>query len=382
MRWPLEPLGEIAPIVRRPITSEIGSNYPIIAARSFGRGTFHQPTLEGDELTWQRLFQVRASDLLVSNIKAWEGAVAVVPEADDRMYCSHRYLTCVADRQRVLPSWLGVFFRTPAAVAQLSAASPGSADRNRTLSMAGLRSVEVPLPPLDVQQRIVERLSAVEARIIRRQSKAEAVDAELSTMLASAFHRITQGASRQRMADVAPLVRRPVDVDPNQIYREVGARAFGRGLFEKPPLRGDSLTWQKLFLIHEGDLVISNIKAWEGAFAVADIEYHGAVGSHRYLTSVVDRGRVTPGFVWFYLQSPEGIAQVQAASLGSADRNRTLSQDRFAAIEVPMPSLDAQEWFDALQRKVRVAREMQESATADLNFMLPAILDKAFRGEL
>lgn len=378
MRWPMVPLGEIAPIVRRPVAAEIGSDYPIIAARSFGRGTFHQPTLEGDDLTWQRLFQVRGGDLLVSNIKAWEGAVAVVSDADDGMYCSHRYLTCVANRQRVLPDWLGAFFRTPVAVAQLAAASPGSADRNRTLSMDGLRGVSVPLPPLDVQRRIVKRLGAVEARIAQRQGEADELDRELATLLATAFRRITKDAPRARMGDVAPLVRRPVTIETDQVYREIGARAFGRGLFAKPPLRGDSLTWQKLFLIEAGDLVISNIKAWEGAFAVADVAHHGAVGSHRYLTSVVDRRRVTPGFVWFFLQSPPGIAQVQAASPGSADRNRTLSQDRFVAIEVPVPSLGAQQWLDALQQKARAAREAQASAAAELEHLMPALLAEAF----
>jgi type I restriction enzyme S subunit len=372
------PLGEVAPIVRRPVAAEIGSDYPIIAARSFGRGTFHQPTLEGDDLTWQRLFQVRTGDVLVSNIKAWEGAVAVVSDADDGMYCSHRYLTCVADRQRVLPAWLGAFFRTPAAVAQLAAASPGSADRNRTLSMDGLRAVSVPLPPLEVQRRVVARLEAVEARIAQRHGEADELDQELATLLAAAFRRITIDAPRARMGDVAPIVRRPVTIETDQVYREIGARAFGRGLFEKPPLRGDSLTWQKLFLIEAGDLVISNIKAWEGAFAVADVSHHGAVGSHRYLTSVVDRRRVTPGFAWFFLQSPPGIAQMQAASPGSADRNRTLSQDRFAAIEVPVPSLDAQQWFDALQQKARTARDAQASAAAELDHLVPALLAEAF----
>lgn len=382
MRWPLEPLGEIAPIVRRPITSEIGSDYPIIAARSFGRGTFHQPTLEGDELTWQRLFQVRAGDLLVSNIKAWEGAVAVVPDADDGMYCSHRYLTCVADRKRVLPAWLGAFFRTPAAVAQLSAASPGSADRNRTLSMAGLRSVEVPLPLLDVQQRIVERLYAVEARIVRRQREAEAVDAEFSTMLASAFHRITQGVPRQRMAAVAPLVRRAAAIDLESSYPELGVRSFGKGTFHKPPLAGADVGSKRLFVVHSGDLVFSNVFAWEGAVAVAEASDHGRFGSHRFITRVPDPGRATALFLCFWFLTPEGLQKLGEASPGGAGRNRTLGLEALDSIEVPIPSLDAQEWFDALQQKVHAARELQESTVAELDAMFPAILERAFRGEL
>jgi len=70
-----------------------------------------------------------------------------------------RYLTCVANQELVLPTWLALYFRTPPAIQQLAAASPGSADRNRTLSMDGLRAVRVPLPPIADQHRIIQASS-------------------------------------------------------------------------------------------------------------------------------------------------------------------------------------------------------------------------------
>lgn len=378
VRWPIVPLGEVAPIVRRPVAAEIGSDYPIIAARSFGRGTFHQPTLDGDELTWQRLFQVRAGDLLVSNIKAWEGAVAVVSEPDDGMYCSHRYLTCVADQQRVLPAWLGAFFRTPAAVAQLAAASPGSADRNRTLSMDGLRAVSVLLPPLEVQRRIVERLDLVEARIAQRRQGAEAVNAELAALLHASFHHIATDAPRVRMADVAPLVRRPVEVDVEKHYPELGVRSFGKGTFHKPPVSGAGVGTKRLFRIHAGDLVFSNVFAWEGAVAVAQPQDHGRVGSHRFMTRVPQPTRATALFLNFWFSTPDGNQRLGEASPGGAGRNRTLGLEALDAITVPVPSLDAQQRFDALQQKAHAAREAQASAAAELDHLLPALLAEAF----
>lgn len=378
VRWPVVPLGEVAPIVRRPVAAEIGSDYPIIAARSFGRGTFHQPTLEGDDLTWQRLFQVRAGDLLVSNIKAWEGAVAVVSDADDGMYCSHRYLTCVADRQRVLPAWLGAFFRTPTAVAQLAAASPGSADRNRTLSMDGLRGVSVPLPPLDEQRRIIDRLDAVEARVAQRRSEADCMDHEIATLLAAAFHRIATNAPRARMMDVAPLVRRSVAVELSGSYPELGIRSFGKGTFHKPPLSGADAGSKRLFEVHAGDLVFSNVFAWEGAVAVAGREDHGRFGSHRFISRVTDPRLATASFLCFWFLTPKGLQKLGEASPGGAGRNRTLGLDALNGIEVPLPSLDAQQWFDALQQKARAAREAQASAAADLDRLMPALLAEAF----
>jgi len=180
------------------------------------------------------------------------------------------------------------------------------------------------------------------------------------------------------MGDIAPLVRRPVEIDDSITYAEIGARAFGRGLFAKPPLPGASLTWQKLFRIADGDLVISNIKAWEGALAVAGPEHDGTVASHRYLTCVADPSRVTPNVLCFFLQSPEGNLQIQAASPGSADRNRTLAQSRLEAIEVPVPSLEAQHWFNDLHTKVTALRAHHTAITADCDLLLPAMLNQIF----
>jgi type I restriction enzyme S subunit len=194
----------------------------------------------------------------------------------------------------------------------------------------------------------------------------------------AAFRKVIAGTPRARMGDIAPLVRRPVPIEPEETYPELGVRSFGRGLFVKPDLTGAELTWQSLFRIEAGDLVFSNIKAWEGAFAVAEAEHHGKHGSHRYLTCVPDPDRATAAFLWFYLQSEEGLLQVSQASPGSADRNRTFATKRMAAIMVPAPSLDAQRWFDRLQAKVRAARTAQAEAAAHLDRLLPAMLHELF----
>ena len=141
---------------------------------------------------------------------------------------------------------------------------------------------------------------------------------------------------------------------------------------------GAELTWQSLFRIEEGDLVFSNIKAWEGAFAVAEKEHHGKHGSHRYLTCVPDLDRAAAPFIWYYLQSHEGLLQVSQASPGSADRNRTFATKRMAAITIPTPSLDAQRWFDRLQVKAHAAYSAQTEAATRLDRLLPSLLHETF----
>ena len=52
------------------------------------------------------------------------------------------------------------------------------------------------------------------------------------------FEELMETAAWIPMADVAPLKRRPVEIDALGSYPELGVRSFGKGTFQKPPLSG------------------------------------------------------------------------------------------------------------------------------------------------
>ena len=199
-------------------------------------------------------------------------------------------------------------------------------------------------------------------------------------LLMAEHHKIANQAPRRRLGDVAPLIRRPADIDPSSAYPQVSVRSFGRGTFHNPPLHGSEITWQKPHLVKEGDILVSNIKAWEGALAVAGPDDDGRYGSHRYLTFVPVDGVATAHFLCFYLLSPEGLYHVGEASPGSADRNRTLSSRKMLDIEVPVPPFHQQQRFDKLLARITDARRVRNKGANARDALLPSILDRAFRG--
>lgn len=351
--------------------------YRQITARLWGKGLVLRGTKKGADIAANSQNRVRAGQFLISKIDARHGAFGLVPEALDASVVSTDFPTFDVRTDRVLPSLLSWISKTSWFIALCRKASEGSTNRVRLKEIRFL-SQEIPLPPLDEQRRIVALLDGVARQITARQKQAEKVQAEIGAILRNAFARIIADAPRRRMGEVAPIVRRPVEIQSGETYHELGVRSFGRGLFDKPILTSDHLSWQKLFEIKADDIVFSNIKAWEGAFAIARPRHDGMVGSHRYLTCVVDNRTATPDFLWYFLQSPPGLEQVQAASPGSADRNRTLGQKSLEAILVPVPSLDAQQWFDALQAKAASASAAQQAASEELDHLLPAMLDRAF----
>jgi type I restriction enzyme S subunit len=123
---------------------------------------------------------------------------------------------------------------------------------------------------------------------------------------------------------------------PTAHYTEIGVRSYGRGLFLKPQVTGAELGSKRVFSIRSGDLVVSNVFAWEGAIAVAQPEHDDTIGSHRFMT-LTPTADVSARFLQQYLLTQEGLAQVRAASPGSAGRNRTLSLRGLANLSVPVP---------------------------------------------
>ena len=179
------------------------------------------------------------------------------------------------------------------------------------------------------------------------------------------------------MGEIAPLVRREVGIDPESSYPELGIRSFGRGTFHKPAVLGMETT-KNLFEIHEGDLLFSNVFAWEGAIAVAQPEDHGRFGSHRFISCVCDKSRVLPEYLQFYFLTPGGLEKIGKASPGGAGRNRTLGIQKLAEIKVPIVPLATQlEFKKLLDLRVTIQRVAQ-STNERISALLPSLLDRVF----
>lgn len=186
-----------------------------------------------------------------------------------------------------------------------------------------------------------------------------------------------------RVGDVATLRRTAVAVDPGDEYREIGLRSFGKGIFHKEPVTGAALGTKRVFEIHPGDLVLSNVFAWEGGIGLAGEPEEGMIGSHRFMTYVVDEEIADASYLRHYFLSDPGLEQIRRASPGSAGRNRTLGIQAFEALSVPLPSVAEQrEIAERLDHVRSCSFEIRERTTwaQKISGALPASL--AYRHEL
>ena len=361
------------------IAIEPGQAYKQVTARLWGKGLSLRGIVDGAEIAASRQTLIRENQFLVSKIDARHGAFGIVPAELDGAVVSTDFPVFDVAAEVVLPSYVEWVSRTNWFIKLCRDASEGSTNRVR-LKEARFLAQAIPLPPLPEQRRIVARLDAAAAAVAAWARAARAMERELTATLRAAFARVTAGAPMRPMGEVAPLVRRPVEIDLDAVYPELGVRSFGRGTFHKPDLPGIEIGSKKLFHIEPGDLVFNIVFAWEGAVAVASPEDAGRVGSHRFLTCVPDPKLTTAAFLNFWCSTEDGLQALGRASPGGAGRNRTLGLKALQAIPVRVPSLDAQLWFDRLQAKARAAQAAQAAAGTEIDRLLPSLLHEVFGG--
>lgn len=379
--WPMVRLSELLTQHEEYIDFPEARLYPKLSVKLYGKGVILDMPADGSSLRMKRHQLAKTGQVILSEIWGKKGAMGfVAPEGEGALCTSHFFLFDL-DADKMDPRWLQAIFTANYLQEPLDAEAKGTTGYAAVRPKAFL-ACEIPLPPPDEQKRIMARIEELAGQIQDVRKLRQAQESDTRRMLLSAFDEIVSVVPRKPMRDVAPLLRRPVDVHLASPYPELGIRSFGNGTFHKPALTGLELGRKRIFRIEPDDLLFSNVFAWEGAIAVAKPEDAGRFGSHRFITCVPKDGIATSKFLCFYFLTDEGLEQVQAASPGGAGRNRTLGLEALARIEVPVPSFEAQQQFDVLQAEVDEIKRQQAETAADLDALLPAILDRAFKGKL
>ncbi|MFO0572397.1 MAG: restriction endonuclease subunit S [Polyangia bacterium] len=376
--WKRLPLASALRFRRPDVPVDASETYDFAGVYSYGRGVFRSQSRSGSEFSYRLVTRLGRGELVYLKVGAWEGAFGIVPEECEGCVVSPEFPVFEINSELVLPRFLELLVGVPKVWESLSGGSTGTNARRRRLHPNDLLKCSVLVPSLKEQRAILAHVEAIEQAVREAKELRAHIEGELEALLMSAYQRITEGAPRRPLGEVAPLTRRPVVVDQTASYPQIAVRSFGRGTFNKPPLEGNDVTWEKPFLVEGGDLLISNIKAWEGAIAVVANEDHGRFASHRYLTCVANPSLATTRYICFHLLTPEGLLHVGQASPGSADRNRTLGAKALEAIPVPVPPVEKQRWFDRVYAEVDRARRLQKQSADEEGQLVPSIVQRLF----
>lgn len=381
-------VGEVLDLQRRTVVVEVEQEYEEIGIRSFGRGIFHKEPTTGAELGTKRVFRIEQGDLVISNVFAWEGAIAVATEAQKGKIGSHRFMTFIPKDERIDVRWAASFFLSEAGLELIRKASPGSAGRNRTLAIDRFESLKMPLPSIREQRHIAERILYLRAAAEQLQGASGRASRLIEALAVSAAARpdLSDEAKRRRgwqrtaLHSVMTPAIDPVIVRAGESYSNLGIYSYGRGLFAKVDIDGSATSARTLYRVRTNQFIYSRLFAFEGAYSYVEPAFDGFLVSNEFPTFDTDPNQLDARWLANYLRSPRRWEELGGSSRGLGVRRQRVPTDAVLAYEVWLPPIEQQramvEMIDRIDR-VHVRRSDVERRCAAL---VPAALNQAFTG--
>lgn len=377
--WFRAPLRQVAKQIDRWESPSPGVEYRLIGVKWWGGGVHIHDTVGGSETRATQLRRVCADDLVINKIWARHGSVAVVPEAFDGCYGSGEFPTFQLDLSQVSPRWLHWLAQSKSFWAECEELSRGTSGKNR-IKPERFLGIQIPLPPLPEQQRIVVWLDSLAARV----SAAKALWSERT----EDYRQLTRGLLFTSDAQPEPtpfsslLTRRPLDVEvePDGEYTFGGVYCFGRGMFRREPKRGSEFAYKQLTRIHAGEFCYPKLMAWEGAFAVVPPECDGCVVSPEFPVFTINSELVLPEVLDAYFRLPETWETLAGSSTGTNLRRRRLNPTTLLAADMPLPPMALQEKFRAVTNHLKAAEAELGAIETNLAALMPSALAQVFGG--
>src|ERR1017187_4122464 len=178
--WPTVKLGNVLTPSSREEAVDATKEYRLLGVRLEGRGPFLREVVSGTQTSATKLFRVEKGDFIYSRLFACRGAFGVISEELDGCYVSSEFPMFLPVPGMVDFDFLLYWFQLPTVIALVDEDCSGSTPltRNRFKEQFFL-ALEIPLPPLAEQRRIVARIEELaaqihEARTLRHQADEEA----------------------------------------------------------------------------------------------------------------------------------------------------------------------------------------------------------------
>lgn len=364
------------------IVSKIGFNNGIIEFRP-------------DVQTKTRMILIRPGDLVVSGINAAKGAIAIYSNKEDQLaaatihYAAYDVNQELADRRFLW--WL---LRSSTFRDILDNNLPGGIKTE--LKAKRLLPIEIPLPPLSEQKRVLTRIEDLATRIYEAYKLKSLVVRDITLFMNSCLDQVMGELDKSgSFSDVITFKPRSgpsfvTSPDANGIPVLMPSSVTGFGVnpqkveYSLLPVVADEKD-----ALAPGDIIIArgNKREQVGNAGVVPAECKGWVCANLLMRLQVDRFRVDPEFCIYWLRSPLMRQHVRQKMSGTNPNIQKINQKKI--LEFPFPTklpLEEQRrivaYLASQQAKVDRLDTLQAQTAAELDALLPSILDKAFKAEL
>jgi type I restriction enzyme S subunit len=362
--------------------------YKEVTVRLWGKGVTLRRIVTGSQIGGNRRLRVEPRQFIFSRIDARNGAFGLIPDELSGAVVSNDFPSFTPRADRLLPEYLGWLSKTHQFIEACNKASEGTTNRKR-LKEDRFYNIEIPLRPLPEQQRIVAKIENLTERIQKsrslRHQSAEQAEAFHLSVLHQYF--VVESLSWTPMPMTKAIEIRAKQVDPTLPEYAQLLHVSGENMESKTcrllPCRTAEEDGVKSnnYLFEPDTIFYSKIRPYLRKAVLVD--FPGVCSADIYPIRV-KTPKLDPRFVkWALVAEP---FTDYANRLSGRTRMPKLNRKQLFGFCFTHPTLPEQhcivKHLDNMQAKVDGLRALQAQTGAELDALLPSILDKAFKGDL
>lgn len=363
-----------------------------------------------DSLQAKERLEVEPGDLLMTcaGPRVRCGVACLVRETPAKRFISGKMYRFRANDKLIDPRLLEAFLRAPATQAQIDAMKTGISESGMNITHERFSQLVVPVAPRDEQERIADKLDAVLTRVnaiktrlarvtpILKRFRQSVLDAATSGRLTEEWRAAHASSSLWDECQIGDLLQEkprngysPKAVDHETSVRSLTLSATTSGRFRPEFFKfiPDDISKDSHLWIAKGDVLIQRANSIEyvGVSAIVDIEVCGYIYPDLMMKCRANE-RSSPAFLHLLLSSENVRNYFRRNATGTAGNMPKINQQTVMSAPCRLPHKNEQaeivrrvEALFAFADRIEARLQTAQAATERLT---PALLVKAFRGEL
>lgn len=349
-------------------------------------------------------YKINKDDILIARMGS-VGENGLATHNIDGIFAS--YLIRIVPRSNA--KYVCNFLQTNLYWGQISEKAQGTTRLNVNANV--LKNLIIPFPPLAEQQRIVDRIESLFAKLDEAKEKAQAVVDSFETRKAAILHKAFTGELTAKWREEHNISKttwgekkwgdflQSIEAGKNwsaegrppegNEFGVVKVSAVTWGEFDELESKTCVVAeqWNSKTQIHKGDFLFSRANTLQ---LVGNCVIVRNISKRLMLSDKILRFKFDeiahPRFVLYFTRSRIYREQVEQLASGNQDGMRNISQKNLKLVFFPIPTVVEQiEIISILDRafaKEQQAKEAAEAVLDQIDLMKKSILARAFRGEL
>lgn len=341
---------------------EYNGGLEIIEKIDFAKGRIH---FRKEKQTGMDLYKAESGDLVTSKINLWQGAISLAPFD---LVCSTHYQVYSINQNEVYPKYMFYILRSEKFL--MSIAEERSKGIKNEQGPEFLLNFSIPLPPLEIQKQIVEKIEKQEAIIEGAEKILEGWEVDIDvfknfpTKYISEFGKInprlhTNDLGEKDLVSFVPM--ESVDELLGKVKR-LETKQFSEVKNGYTPFEDSDILWAKITPCMEN-----------GKCFVAENLVNGiGFGSTEFHVIRVDKNKALPKFI-FYILRTKYIRNLARTTMTGTSGHKRVPESFLKESKFPLPPLEVQKQIveqldkemEALE-KVKLLKEKAEKRIEEI----------------